>query len=127
MEGEYTNAKYTVQQGVDAVWILVSAGFIFLQTAGYALIESGAVRRKNRSAVLIKNLFNIPIAIIAFWLVGYGLGFGEPANFIGKNSHFFASYGFEKIQQDHYLYWVIQFAYCMIVVTIYQGALAERT
>jgi ammonia channel protein AmtB len=61
------------------------------------LIESGAVRRKNRSAALIKNLFNIPITVIAFWLVGYGLGFGEPANFVGKNSSYFASYRFEKI------------------------------
>ena len=60
------------------MWILVSAGFIFLMQAGFALIESGAVRRKNRSAVIIKNLFNGCIAIIAFWLVGYGFGFGLP-------------------------------------------------
>jgi Amt family ammonium transporter len=63
--------------------------------AGFALIESGAVRRKNRSAVLVKNLFNGCVAIIAFWLVGYGFGFGNPEFFIGNNEQHFASYGFE--------------------------------
>jgi len=52
-------------------------------TAGFALIESGAVRHKNRSSVLIKNLFNVCISVIAFWLVGYGFGFGTPDYFIG--------------------------------------------
>lgn len=119
MEGNYTNSVYTPQQGTDAVWILVSAGFIFFMTAGFALIESGAVRRKNRSAVLIKNLFNVCISIIAFWLVGYGFAFGTPEYFIGNDQNYHVSYGFEMIEKDHYLLWVIQFAYCMVVVTIY--------
>jgi len=54
-------------------------------SAGFALIESGVVRRKNRSAALIKNLFNVPITIVVFWLVGYGLGYGNPSNFIGHD------------------------------------------
>lgn len=54
-------------------------------TAGFALIESGAVRHKNRSAMLIKNLFNVCISIVAFWLVGYGFAFGTPEYFIGND------------------------------------------
>lgn len=67
------------------MWVLTSAGFIFFMSAGFTLIESGAVNRKNRSAVLIKNLFNVVISIIAFWLVGYGFGFGRPEYFIGND------------------------------------------
>jgi Amt family ammonium transporter len=51
-------------------------------TAGFTLIETGAVRFKNRSAIIIKNLFNVAISIVAFWLVGYGFGFGNPDYFI---------------------------------------------
>lgn len=94
---------YTPQQGTDAVWILVSAAFIFFMTAGFTLIESGAVRRKNRSAILIKNLFNVVISIIAFWLVGYGFGFGNPEYFIGNSQNYYASYGFELLPADNYL------------------------
>ena len=119
MEGEYSQAVLTPDLQINAVWILVSAGFIFFMTAGFTLIESGAVRRKNRSAVLIKNLLNVAITIVAFWLVGYGFAFGNPAYFIGQEEKMYASYGFELLQQDHYLTWVIQFAYCMITVTIF--------
>ena len=95
MEGNYTTAVYTAAQGTNAVWILLSSGFIFLIPAGLTLIEAGAVRRKNRSAALIKNLFNGVVASIAFWLFGYGLGFGNPTYFVGHDENYYASYGFE--------------------------------
>jgi len=109
------------------VWILASAGFIFLMQAGFALVEAGAVARKNRSALLIKNLYNVAIAAVVFWLSGYGLAFGSPALFVGENTNYYASAGFEQVPQDNYLAWVIQFAYCTVVVASFQGALAERT
>ena len=78
VRGNYTSAEYTEPEAIDAVWTLVSAGFIFLMQAGFALVESGAVSKKNRSAMLIKNLYNVVIAAIAFWLCGYGLAFASP-------------------------------------------------
>ena len=95
--------------------------------AGFALVESGSVNRKNRGAMLVKNIYNVAVAVIAFWLCGYGLGFGTPQYFVGNSPWFFASYGFEQVPQDNYLYWIITFAYCTVVVAIFQGALAERT
>jgi dihydroxyacetone kinase len=78
VKGNYTTAVYTQPQAIDAVWTLASAGFIFLMQAGFAFVESGAVSKKNRSAMLIKNLYNVFIAAIAFWLSGYGLAFANP-------------------------------------------------
>ena len=50
------------------------------------MVEAGAVSRKNRSAMLIKNIYNVAIAAIAFWLCGYGLGFANPQYFVGQSS-----------------------------------------
>ncbi len=127
VKGNYTTAVYTEPQAIDAVWTLASAGFIFLMQAGFAFVESGAVAKKNRSAMLIKNLYNVFIAAIAFWLSGYGLAFANPGYFVGHETGMFASYGFEKVEMDHYLHWIIQFAYCTVVVSAFQGSLAERT
>ena len=91
------------------------------------MVEAGAVSKKNRSAMIIKNIYNVAIAALAFWLCGYGLAFGNPQYFVGNTSRLFASSGFEHVPTDNYLYWVIQFAYCTVVVSIFQGALAERT
>lgn len=107
MEGNYTTSVYSEKEAINAVWILVSAGFIFLIPAGFALIEAGAVRRKNRSAALIKNLFSACLAAIVFWLFGYGLGFGNPKYFVGHEYKFYASEGFELVQEDNYLLWDI--------------------
>jgi len=65
--------------------------------AGFALVESGAVSRKNRSAMIIKNLYNVVVAAVAFWLSGYGLAFASPEFFVGSQKTFYASYGFESI------------------------------
>ena len=85
IQGNYTNAEYTEKEATDAVWILTSAGFIFLMQAGFTLVESGGVSKKNRSAMLIKNLFNVIVTAIAFWLSGYGLAFANPEYFVGNS------------------------------------------
>ena len=84
--------------------------------AGFALIESGAVRRKNRSAVIVKSLLNTIVAVIAFWLVGYGFGFANPKYFIGHDSNYFASFLYESIPEDNFLTWDIQMAYALVAV-----------
>lgn len=103
MEGNYTTAVYTASEATDAVWVLSSAGFIFLIQAGLTLIEAGAVRRKNRNAALVKNLFTTAIAAVAWWLWAYGLAFGKPELFVGNDGNYFGSYGFELMERDHYL------------------------
>jgi Amt family ammonium transporter len=85
MEGPNSFSTLTPAQATDAVWVLVSAGFIFFMQTGFVLIEFGAVRRKNSQAMLLKNLINTAVAILAFWLIGYGFGFGDVSQFIGSN------------------------------------------
>ncbi len=75
--------------------------------AGFALIESGAVNYKNKNAMLIKNLFNVIVTAISFWLSGYGLAFANPKYFVGSSHKFYASYGFEHVENDNYLHWII--------------------
>jgi Amt family ammonium transporter len=86
---------------------------------GFVLIEFGAVRRKNSQSMLIKNLLNTVIAILAFWLIGYGFGFGSVSQYIGNDSTYFASYNFEGVQVDNYPLWFIQLAYAIVVGTIW--------
>jgi Amt family ammonium transporter len=95
--------------------------------AGFALVESGAVSKKNRSAMLIKNLFNVFITAIAFWLSGFGIGYADPKFFVGSSYNYYASYGFEHVETDNYMHWIMEFSLTSVVVSGFQGALAERT
>jgi len=112
--------------------VIISTGFILLMQAGFALLESGTVREKSSSNILIKNMFDISIGALAFWAVGYGFAFGQTGDkggFIGSDKNLFFSSGFERdgVKEDHYLAWNLQLSFAVTAATIVSGSLAERT
>lgn len=127
MEGNYTTDVNSTNEATDEVWILVSTGMIFFMQVGFALVESGTVRRKNASSILVKNLYTVLFGVFIYWLVGFGLSFGYPRIFIGHDRNFFSSSGFEKVPENLYLNWDFFLVYAMTCAIIAQGALAERT
>ena|SRR5258708_26224539 len=118
MEGEYTQQVYSAKNAVSAVWIMVCTGMIFLMQVGFALVESGSVRRKNSSSILVKNMYNVVVGIIGYWLIGYGLSFGDVRIFIGQKKEYFASSGFEKLEENNYLTWIFHFTYAITCAVI---------
>ncbi|CAM9837624.1 unnamed protein product, partial [Ectocarpus fasciculatus] len=80
---------------LDVVWIIVSAVLVFFMQVGFAMLEVGSVSSKNTKAVLLKNIGDASLGAICWWLVGFGLAFGEDAHgFIGTNM--FALHGGES-------------------------------
>jgi Amt family ammonium transporter len=88
---------------------------IFLMQSGFTLVECGSVRAKNSRNILIKNLFDACIGALAFYLVGYGLAFGDVnGGFAGSDSKYFAASGFESktatgafaVESDPYVTWM---------------------
>lgn len=76
---------------------------IFFMQAGFALVESGSVRAKSSTSVLLKNLFDACAGCVGWWLVGYGFAFSDATAFIGGDKDFFAASGFENLEEDNYL------------------------
>ncbi|CAI7930583.1 unnamed protein product [Closterium sp. NIES-54] len=50
---------------------------------GFSLLEAGTVRFKNTRNIMIKNVLDTCVCAIAFWLLGYGIGFGEGSKVFG--------------------------------------------
>lgn len=65
--------------GSDDTWLLVAGVVVFLMQAGFALLESGAVRFKNFQSVLLKNCMDICMGGIIWWATGYAFAFGDVA------------------------------------------------
>lgn len=118
---------YSEIDATNAVWVLTCAAMVFFMQCGFALLECGSVREKNSTSILIKNLFNICIGCLGFWLIGYAFAFGHVKAFMGFDSRFFAGNGFESMEEDNYLRFVFYVAFSLTSSTIVLGALAERT
>ncbi|MEO6245074.1 MAG: ammonium transporter [Opitutaceae bacterium] len=75
--------------GLDTVWVLVAAMLVFFMNAGFALVESGLCRAKNCVNILSKNFVVFALSTISFWVIGWGLMFGDGNSFMGLKGLFF--------------------------------------
>src|SRR3989304_3022224 len=67
----------------DTLWVLITAMLVFFMNTGFAMVESGFARAKNTVNILSKNFIVFAISSIAYWVVGWGLMFGNGNGFIG--------------------------------------------
>jgi len=68
---------------VDTIWVLVTAMLVFWMNAGFGMVEAGFARGKNCVNILSKNFIVFAISSIAFYLLGWGIMFGDGTPFMG--------------------------------------------
>ena len=68
---------------VDTVWVLATAFLVFFMNLGFGMVESGLCRAKNTVNILSKNFIVFAISSLAFWILGWGLMFGDGNSFLG--------------------------------------------
>jgi ammonia channel protein AmtB len=44
---------------------------------GYSLTEAAQMRKKNRQFIAIKNMLIFVLTLLCFFIVGYGIAFGD--------------------------------------------------
>ncbi|MBI2815719.1 MAG: ammonium transporter [Acidobacteria bacterium] len=68
---------------LDTVWVLMTAFLVFWMNAGFGCVESGLCRAKNATNILAKNFVVFAISAFAYWIVGFGIMFGDGNSFMG--------------------------------------------
>lgn len=110
-----------LELSINLVWVMLGAILVFFMHAGFAMVEAGFTRSKNTINILMKNILTISIGGIVYFLVGYGIMFGDSAGgFIGTSG--FVLRGVEDIA-----FFVFQAMFAATCATIISGAVAERT
>ncbi len=77
--------------GVDTMWVMIAAFLVFFMNLGFAMVESGLCRVKNTVNILAKNFIVFAVSSISFWVIGWGLMFGNGNGFFGLEGLFFAA------------------------------------
>ena len=108
---------------VDLLWIVVASGLVFVMQGGFAFLESGLTRSKNSINVAVKNLTDLGVSILAFWLFGFAIMFGATrAGLFGTSGFFLRSDGVAWTAA----FFLFQSMFCSTSATIVSGAVAER-
>jgi len=64
------------QTGINFVWTLVAGFLVMFMQAGFALVETGLVRKKNVAHTMGMNFLVYAVGILGFWAVGFALQMG---------------------------------------------------
>ncbi len=109
-----------------------SGVLVMFMALGFAMLEAGFVRKKNTSAILLKNIALYSIAGIMFYLIGYSLMYVDVSGWIGSLGGMFydtaddltaaTEEGGYSLASD----WFFQMVFCATAISIVSGACAER-
>ena len=121
----------------STVWVLVAAVLVMFMQAGFAFLEAGLTRMKNVGHIAAKNVLIFALASIVYYLVGFGMAFGDGGNGFVGGSGFFPTIDellaigtapfswFSQIPAAAgYMFEVV---FCGVSLAIVWGAMAERT
>lgn len=127
---------------LDSVWVVIAAILVIFMNAGFGMLETGFCRQKNAVNVLSKNLIVFALSTLAFYVLGFGLMFGDGTPFVGTSGVFLLSGvdnspatgdAYEGVYSS--LNWtgvplsikfLFQVAFAGTAATIVSGAVAER-
>lgn len=107
---------------IDVLWVVLCAGLVFNMQLGFLCLESGLTRSKNNINVAVKNMADLSIAVLLYWLFGFGLMFGiSDSGWVGSG---FRLLSFDDTWQA--AFFLFQAMFCATAATIVSGAAAER-
>jgi len=114
-----------LQTLLDTLWVIMASSLVFFMQAGFSMVESGLTRSKNSINVAIKNLTDLGVSIMIFWILGFALMFGNSrGGFFGDSNFFFQFTGSAKMLPA--AFFLFQAMFCSTSATIVSGAVAER-
>lgn len=107
---------------LDVLWVVLCAGLVFTMQLGFLCLEAGLSRSKNSINVAVKNMADLSVAILLYWMFGFGIMFGASEH--GWFGSGFVMLSFLDTWQA--AFFLFQAMFCTTAATIVSGAAAER-
>jgi Amt family ammonium transporter len=134
---EAADAAATALFTANNIWMMLSAGLVFIMHLGFAGVEAGFGQSKNTVNILFKNTITPIIGLITYFILGFNLMYPGEFDIIGGVfgfAGFFLNMTSSKVpllilQAGGYTYWtdfLFQGMFAATAATIVSGAIAER-
>jgi Amt family ammonium transporter len=115
---------------IDNMVLLVCTVLVFFMQAGFSMLEAGFNSAKNVLNIMFKNATDVSIGLVIFWLVGYGLMYGDAVvpGFLA-----WGGIGISEVAPEPgagvlnpQIDWLFQAVFAATAATIVSGAVAGR-
>jgi ammonium transporter, Amt family len=121
----------------STIWVVITGVLVIFMQAGFAFLEAGLTRMKNVGHVAAKNVLVFAIASVVYYLVGFGLAFGDGGGGLIGGSGFLPSVNdLLAIGKTPFSWfgeipgaagYLFEVAFAGVSLAIVWGAMAERT
>ena len=72
--------RHELAIAASTTWVVFAAVLVMFMQAGFAFLEAGLTRMKNVGHVAAKNVLIFALASIVYYVVGFGMAFGDGGN-----------------------------------------------
>jgi ammonium transporter, Amt family len=119
----------------NTLWVVVAAVLVMFMQAGFAFLEAGLTRMKNAAHIAGKNVLIFGLASLVYWLVGFGLAFGDGNGFFGMHGFAPSIDALLAVGKAPYTAfvgipgaagWLFEVVFAGVSLAIVWGAMAER-
>jgi ammonium transporter, Amt family len=119
----------------NTIWVVVAAVLVMFMQAGFAFLEAGLTRMKNAAHIAGKNILIFGIASLVYWLVGFGLAFGNGNSLVGTHGFAPSVDALLAVGKAPYAAftsipgaagWLFEVVFAGVSLAIVWGAMAER-
>jgi ammonium transporter, Amt family len=130
-----TNQQLAI--AASTIWVVIAAVLVMFMQAGFAFLEAGLTRMKNVGHVAAKNVLIFALASVVYYLVGFGIAFGDGGTGLFGGSGFAPSVdALLAVGQAPFSWfgsipgaagYLFEVVFCAVSLAIVWGAMAERT
>ena len=119
----------------NTVWVVIAAILVMFMQAGFAFLEAGLTRMKNAAHIAGKNVLIFGICSLVYWLVGFGIAFGDGNSIIGTHGFAPSFHSLLAVGQAPYSFfttipgasaYLFEVVFAGVSLAIVWGAMAER-
>ncbi len=119
----------------NTLWVVVAAVLVMFMQAGFAFLEAGLTRMKNAAHIAGKNVLIFGVASLVYWLVGFGLAFGNGDAVLGLHGFAPSAGALLAVGKAPFAAftgipgaagWLFEVVFAGVSLAIVWGAMAER-
>eukprot|EP00933_Yihiella_yeosuensis_P003772 TRINITY_DN10704_c0_g2_i1.p1 TRINITY_DN10704_c0_g2~~TRINITY_DN10704_c0_g2_i1.p1 ORF type:complete len:221 (+),score=47.93 TRINITY_DN10704_c0_g2_i1:54-716(+) len=104
IEEDAKKATADIQGAANHIWLILCGALVMFMQSGFAMLEAGSVRAKNVQNVLLKNLTDVAVGTMGWWLCGWAFAYSGPTRVVDKTTYKDNKFmGYEQWLGHHFL------------------------